>query len=170
MKDSKPKSLNKNKIILYQTPLFDRIMAIFTFTFLSLLGIYSLISDMQDKGNVMFLIIIIIFGIGVRFMHKKTYLLFDPEDNIFIAKHCGATQMSILISDIKSFKLSYHDKQFNLNIVLKNGDIVKDIRWWNYYDIRKASLFASHERQADRLYEFCEECNAYLESRDKKIG
>ena len=101
-------------------------------------------------------------------MHKKTYLLFDPEDNIFIAKHCGATQMSILISDIKSFKLSYHDKQFNLNIVLKNGDIVKDIRWWNYYDIRKASLVASHERQADRLYEFCEECNAYLESRDKK--
>ena len=162
------KKHSRNKIVFYQAPLLGRIMALFSFASITLMVVsVPFISDSQDKSDIVAIIITIILDIAIYFMIQKTYLLFDIENNKFIAKSSGTTKMSILISDIKNFNISCYSNRFDLNIVLKNGSVINNIGGWSYLEMVKAVMIGAHERQVNRLYDFCQECNEYLDSQDK---
>ena len=161
------KKSSNNEIILYQQPLPERILvlsssALFTLMFV-VLYVYT-----ADSSCFYFIVGCVVFDVIIYFDSMKTYLSFDTDKNVFIAKSFGKTREEIPIRDIERIKITYDNAMLCINVILKNGHVINNIGGWEHYTIYKAALVDAYDRQYERLDNFAEKCNEYIESRDKQ--
>ena len=170
MKDSKPKSLNK--IILYKMCLLERFL-----TILSAIGFVSLpiacliLGIVNLEWKVIILILAsIVYSVIVYLSVFKEYICLDiKNDKLVISNGPRYREEAFFINDILSIEISggYSYTDFTIDVNMKG--YTEKISTWSTPPYNK-SLIIGNRMQRQRLEKFCEECNAYLESRDKKIG
>jgi hypothetical protein len=171
MKDSKPKSLNKNRIIIYQMTLLDKFLCALTALGSLGLPISALIINAVDFTLEVMVFLLAAIGINILmyFSIFKEYICLDIKNNkLIIRESPGFWKEELLISDVLSIKISdgTNTRDF-FTIDIETLTCTKKIYSWSTPPSSRTSI-VGRRIQRQRLEKFCEECNAYLESRDKK--
>ena len=164
-KSLKNKSLNKNKIIIYQIPLFERILFIVSPFFLLAISIYGLIGEYTKIGNIILVLCMIFCCLFMPLEALKRYICLDLENKKLIIQEgpCSKKQ-EISIYGLVGFRVINWDKNskslFKLEVIF-NG-YTNEIYSWSVGMGSKYPILTTNLVQRKRLENFCEECNKYL--------
>ena len=163
-KNLKNKSLNK-KIIIYQIPLFGRILFIVSPFFLLAISIYGLIDENIKIGNIILVLCMIFCCLFMPLEALKRYICLDLENKkLLIHEGLGSKKQEISIYGLVGFRVTNWDKNskslFKLEVIF-NG-YTNEIYSWSIGMGAKYSMFTTNRVQRKRLEKFCEECNKYL--------
>lgn len=167
MKDSKQKSLNKNnKIIIHRLPLGERILYPFSTVALTLFYLATSYEKFKDNLET----IIVFFGLVIAcfamyLLAFKNYICFYVDAQKITIRD-GLSKEEFSTTSMTNVKITEDIKHkfFTLDICFTTYT-KKNYDWLGP---KSGVIFGSTRRQRVRLEKFCEECNAYLESRDKK--
>ncbi|MBQ7761532.1 MAG: hypothetical protein IJ400_05705 [Clostridia bacterium] len=163
-KNLKRQNLNK-KIIIYQMPILERILGIFSALFLTAIPIVGLILGFERKGAMIILLLLMIsYCVFMYFTIFKTYICLDVESNKLIVRESFGFKkeelsldslISITVSDGMQVK-----KLFTIDINFRNS--TKKIISWSAHPTCRLAMFRVYERQTKRLKSFSDKCNEYL--------
>ena len=163
---SKNSYLDRKKIKIYQTSLFQRGLVVFSLVFV--IAIYGTILFFEPSlyiavvGAAILLLIIIVF----YFSTFRAYLLFDGKNGKFLIRgFWGYQNREFLLSDLRALKISddpKHIGQYTLDLDV-SGNLVTFDFWWHTPGMFGGGYMNS-KKQKQRLQKFVLECNAYLQS------
>lgn len=163
-KKLKSKSLNNGKLVIYQMPLFDRIVGIWSVIMFTGLAVFGLITGYERKNSIIILLVMIAYGIAMFFNVFKTYICLDIQNNkLIIREDPGFKKEEISLGLIKDIEISNDVRRkefFTIDIKYHTG-FTKRIASWTPtgYNI---SMFAGYKRQTKRLKKFILKCKPYL--------
>ena len=158
---------NNKKLILYLTPLFERICAFITMIFLSLMVIaFFFVSQMKSYELISCLLFIL--GIDIYIICElRSYIAIDfDSNNLIICEFPGSKREIISLYQIQEMKLSFDPQEklvFTIDILQKNGDILKIYSWGGARGMRHL-YFNSFKRQTQRIKKFLNQCNTHINS------
>ena len=162
---SKNKSLNKTCLIIYNMPLLDRILGLFSSVILTIIPIVCLFLNYEHKFNMIILLIALLFFCFIMYLDAfKRYICFDVDNNkITINKGLKKEELSTLW--LTSITVETDTKCPNLFSLNYNflGHSKKDYGWSTGPSFRV--LFGSVRTQKRRLEKFCQECNKHLNNK-----
>lgn len=161
MKQSKTES--SNRIIIYQMPLFERVMMSFSAIVFILLGIGWILVD--DKAAATVILLCIMAYCVLAFLDIfMVYICLDIKNSKLIIREApGIKKQELLLSSIVEIKISDgvpYKEFFTIDVICK-GYTVKVVSWSAYPTCRLA-MFGIYKRQTKRLCAFAKKCNEYL--------
>lgn len=161
------KSGFSNKIIVYQMPLFERIMGIFSMVVLTSIPILGLIIPLYEskKELIVVLVLLIAMILYCFFMYFNifmTYICLDVKNKkLVIRESPGFKKEELYLDNIIDIKVSDgidYKELFTIDIHC-NGYTKKIISWSTE---PRLTLFNTYKRQIKRLKNFTEKCNQVL--------
>lgn len=162
---SKSKSLVK-KIIIYQMPLFERIMGSFSAIGLTSIPLLCIIMGVEEIFSLVFLLLImIIYSIYMFFCVFKTYICLDLANKKLIIREFLTKKQEFSLNNFKDIKI-VEDKQYKDLFVI---DITfagyhEKIQSWSTHPSCRLAMFNMYERQTKRLKKFISQCEEYLKN------
>ncbi len=161
----KNKSMNKTKVIIYQMPLLERIMGIFSAIFLTLIPIACLILGFERKLEMIILLLVMIaYCAYMYFLVFKTYMCLDIKNKkLIIREFPGIKKRELSLENIKGIQIS-DDPQYkqSFTIDINYMGYTEKIISWSAHPTCRLALFGVYRRQTKRLKKFAKKCNAYL--------
>ena len=161
-----------NRIIVYQMPLFERILGMLSAIALVVIPLAYLFIPLYENAKeftlgIVILVTMIAYCVFMYLCIFKTYICFDLGSNKLVIKEFLQTKKEISLTDIAHLTVSYDPKSkdvFSLDINCI-GYTLKIFSWSTHPSCRLA-MFRVYERQTKRLKRFVDECNQYLVVQD----
>lgn len=157
----------KKKIIIYQMPLFERIMAVFSAIVLSAIPIIGLILGFERIGGMIILLLaMIVYNVFIFFISFKTYICLDvKEKKLIIRENVGLKKEELFLDGITDMKVSEGTTVKTLfTIDINYENYTKKIISWSAHPTCRLAMFSVYKRQTKRLKKFTNKCNEYLKT------
>lgn len=158
------------RIIIYQMPLFERIMAVFSAIVLSAIPIIGLFLGFERIGGMIILLLAMIaYSVFVFFMSFKTYICLDVKENKLIIREIfGLKKEELFLDGIMDMKVSEGTTVKTLfTIDINYGQYTKKITSWSVHPTCRLAMFSVYKRQTKRLKRFTAKCNEFLKTNQK---
>lgn len=162
----KDNSLNNKKILIHKMPLLERIMGLFSAIVLTALQVALLFLGYEEVlTTIIILLIMLVYCFFMYLRAFKTFIWLDCEHEKIIIQN-GTEKKEVSATKLISLQVE-DDPQcpsvFTLNYYFVDYT-EKDYGWSIGFESRV--LFGTIRGQKRRLEAFCEQCNAYLSSRN----
>lgn len=161
-----------NKITIYQMPLLERVLGLFSVMVLLPLPILGLSIPLYSNSNELLLVIIllismIIYSIFMYLNIFKTYICLDVQNQkLIIRESPGFKKEELYTDNIIDIKVSDGIKYKELfTIDINYGSYTKKINSWSAHPTCRLAMFGVYRRQTKRLEIFAKLCNEYLNNR-----
>lgn len=154
--------LNK-KIKIYQMPLFERIMLIFSAGFMTSIPIAVLILGSEVQLEMVILLIAMsFFSVYMFFSVFMTYICVDiTKGKVIIREFPGFRKQELPLAGLKEIKIS--TEQYNIfTIDFDYGSYSKKINSWSTHPSCRLAMFNAYNRQRARLNKFISKCEKYF--------
>ena len=166
MKNSKNGS--SNKIIVYQMPLFERLLGAFSAIALIVIPLAYLFVPLYKNQKefalgIVILVTMIAYCVFMYMCIFKTYICFDLCSNKLVIREFLQTKKEIPLTDIAHLTLSedlIHKGIFSLDI--NRTSYTQKIFSWSTHPSCRLAMFRVYERQTKRLRIFVDKCNQYF--------
>lgn len=164
----KKKSLNKNIIKIYQMPLIERILAVFSAVVLTSIPILSLFLGFEQKlGMIILFLCMILYCIFIFMIVFKTYIFLDIDNQkIIIRENPGNKKKELPLNNLIDISVVNDPKNNRLFTINFNytGYVHKIISWSAHPSCRLV-MFNVYGRQTRRLKKFIFKCNLYFKNK-----
>lgn len=162
----KNESSNKDKIIIYQMPLLERLIGIFSAMVLTSIPVVCLILGYESKLEIIILLLcMILYCIFIYFNAFKTYICLDIKNQkLIIREDPGIHSIKIDMDDVIDLHVVdgvEYKYLFTIDINYISGH-TKKIKSWSHHPSCRLAMFNVYGRQTKRLKKFCYECNCIL--------
>lgn len=161
----KRKFLNK-KIIIYQMPLFERIMGLFSIIVLTLIAVFGLINCVEKFEMSILLCAVLIYSGLMFFCIFKTFICLDISNKIIIIREFPGIKKQVLsLYNFKNIKISdgIQKNQFFTIEINYVGYSIK-IDSWSTHPSCRLAFFNVYRRQVKRLNKFILRCERSLKN------
>ena len=158
------------RIIIYQMPLFERIMAVFSAIVLSAIPIIGLVLGFEKIGGMIILLFAMIaYSVFIFFISFKTYICLDVKENkLIIREDFGIKKEELFLDGIIDMKVSEGTTVKTLfTIDINYGNYTKKITSWSVHPTCRLAMFSVYKRQTKRLKKFTDKCNEFLRTNQK---
>ena len=151
-----------NKIIIYQLPLFEKIVYLTSALGLTSISIFCLFIDIRIVLKIFLLLAMFSYNVGIFYLVFKTYICLDLLNKKIIIRECpGFRKEEISLIGIINFSVLYDEKAKHYYLNIRYSYFEKKIDSW--FIMREAMLVLfPNIRQSKRLKKFADECNEYL--------
>lgn len=164
---------NKNQIKIYQYPLAERILIVFSAISLPFLPISCMTMGMYDDFEellmaIIVLVVLLVYAVFAWFLVFKTYICLDKDNNIFEIREFPGTKKEIFslygLVDVKVSNDSYSKSKTIFTFDLNYIGHTRKIKSWS---IGQGSLplLSGYRRQRKRLEKYVKECNEYIKNK-----
>ena len=157
---------SSSKIILYKKPILDkivRIVASLAFTSLPVIGL------ILDFGRTLEVVLILICMLGCCFLTYldvfRSYVCLELDTNKLVISK-GLKREEFSGEDLLGLQVvEYHELERRLVLKIDFRGYSKENDGWSYLHHYR-TFIGSLDAQKKRMEAFCEQCNAYLSSRN----
>ena len=159
--------LNK-KIIIYQMPIFERIMGLFFAIVLTSIPVICVFIGVEKIfPMIILLVIMLMYCIFIFFCAFKTYICLDiVNQKIVIREFPGVKKQEFPLDGLKELKISDGLQCKSLfTIDLNYIGYSKKINSWSTHPSCRLAMFNAYNRQIKRLKKFILKCEKYLTNR-----
>lgn len=156
------------KVIIYQMPLFERIMGIFSAIGLTLIPIVCLFIGVEKIFEmVILLLVMLMYSVFMFFCAFKTYICLDVDNKkIIIREFPGIKKQELPLDNLKEIKISDDTQYKNLfTLDINYVGYSKKINSWSTHPSCRLAMFNVYGRQTKRLKKFILKCEKYLKNR-----
>ena len=158
------------RIVIYMTPVFERVTILTTFFFLTVLSVIGvfMLEDHRGKSVVVFLLMLI-FDLLFCIDTFRSYIALDPKKGLLTVREFFGTKKeefdlsTVCRIEISDGVVGFDENAFTVDIVGKG--YTQKIDSWSTYPGLRSAMFCARRRQRKRLTLFADRCNAYLENR-----
>ena len=161
------KHRSNNKVIIYQMPLFERIIVM-----LSAIGLTSIplicifIGVEKIFSMVILLLAMIVYSVYMFFCAFKTYICLDVyNQKIIIREFSGIKKQELPLDNLKDIKIS-EGAQFKdlFTIDVNYVGYSKKIDSWSTHPSCRLAMFNVYGRQTKRLKKFVLKCEKHFKN------
>ena len=166
MKNSKNGS--SNKIITYQMPIFERILATFSAFFLSVIPAVYLLIPLYDNTKELLLgitglIAVLAYDIYTYFCVFKTYICLDMYGKKLVIREFMQAERVVYLEDVAYLAVTVDPENHNIfSLDINHVSYVQKINSWSTHPSCRLAMFSVHKRQTKRLRDFAHKCNQHL--------
>ncbi len=162
------KNGSSNKLIIYQMPLFERLLGAFSAIALTVIPLTYLFIPLYKNPKefalgVVILVTMIAYCVFMYLCIFKTYICFDLGGNKLVIREFLQTKKEIPLTDIARLTLSddlIRKGIFSLDI--NRIGYTQQILSWSTHPSCRLAMFRVYERQSKRLRKFVDKCNQYF--------
>ena len=157
-----------SKIIIYQMPMFERILALFSAIFLSVIPCLYLFIPLFGNTKELFLgitglIAVLAYDIYTYFCVFKTYICFDVCGKELVIREFLQTEEVVRLEDVTCLAVTLDPKYHNIfSLDINHRSYTQKITSWSTHPSCRLALFRVNERQVKRLRDFAYKCNQHL--------
>lgn len=158
--------LNK-KITIYQMPLFERIMGLFSAIVLTSIPLICIFIGVEKIfAIVILLLVMLMYSIFIFFCAFKTYICLDVNNKkIIIREFPGIKKQELPLDNLKELKISDGTQYKNLfTIDINYIGYSKKINSWSTHPSCRLAIFNVYGRQTKRLKKFILKCEKYFKN------
>ncbi len=158
--------LNK-KIIIYQMPMLERIMALISAIVLISIPVICLFIGVEKIfAIVILLLVMLLYSIFMFFCAFKTYICLNTNNKkIIIREFPGIRKQELSFDKLKELKISDGKQYKNLfTIDINYIGYSKKINSWSTHPSCRLAIFNVYGRQTKRLKKFILKCEKYLKN------
>ena len=157
--------LNK-KIIIYQMPLFERIMGLISAIVLTSIPVSCLVIGVEKNAVVILLLAMLMYSIYIVFCAFKTYICLDVSNKkIIIREFPGIKKQELPLDNLKELKISDGTQYKDLfTIDINYVGYSKKINSWSTHPSCRLAMFNVYVRQTKRLKKFILKCEKHLKN------
>jgi len=156
--------LNK-KIIIYQMPLFERIIGLFSAIVLTSIPVICLFIGVEKTFTmVILLLVMLMYSFFVFFCAFKIYICLDWNNKkIIIREFPGIKKQELPLDNLKEIKISEGIQYKNFfTIDINCVGYSKKINSWSTHPSCRLAIFNVYGRQTKRLKKFILKCQTFL--------
>ena len=156
----------EKKIRIYQMPVLERILGIFSAIVLTAIPISGLILGFERIGGMIILLsAAIVYDLFIVWISFKTYICLDVKENkLIIREDFGTKKDEMFLDSITGIEVSDGATVKRLfTIDIHYGRETKKIISWSAHPSCSLAMFSVYKRQTKRLKRYIEKVNAYLE-------
>ncbi len=155
-----------NRIILHKKPILDKIVRIVTALAFTALPVIGLILDF---GRTLEVVLILICMLGCCFLAYldvfRSYVCLELDTNKLVISN-GLKREEFSGEDLLGLRVvEYHKLERRLVLKIDFRGYSKEDDGWSYLHHYR-TFIGSLDTQKKRMEDFCEQCNAYLSSRN----
>ena len=156
----------EKKIRIYQMPVLERILGIFSAIVLTAIPISGLILGFERIGGMVILLLaMIVYDVFVFWISFKTYICLDLKENkLIIREDFGIKKEELFLDSITNIEVSDGTNVKTLfTIDIHYGSHTKKIISWSAHPTCRLAMFRVYKRQTERLKRYIAKVNTYLE-------
>lgn len=161
------KHCSNKKIIIYQMPLFERIMGLISAIVLTSIPVICLFIGVEKTfAMVILLLVMLMYSIFMVFCAFKTYICLDVSNKkIIIREFPGIKKQELPLDNLKELKISDGTQYKNLfTIDINYVGYSKKINSWSTHPSCRLAMFNVYGRQTKRFKKFIIKCEKYLKN------
>ena len=164
------KNGSSSKIIIYQMPLFERILAIFSAIFLSVIPAAFLLIPLHHNTQelllgIAVLIAVLAYDVYTFFCVFKTYICLDIYGKKLIIREFLQAERVVGLEDVACLAVTFDPKYNNIfSLDINHSSYTEKITSWSTHPSCRLALFCVIERQTKRLRNFVRKCNQHIKA------